>query len=470
MKCLFCTSEALPFIATGGLGDVSGSLASALCKKGIDCRVIIPFYRCIDRKKYDIKFLKYFYVPVAWRNQYCGLFQCDFNGVKYYLVDNEYYFKRESIYGDYDDAERFTFFSRVCLEVLKYIDFKPDVMHCNDWQTALVPIYHSTIYYNNDFYKNIKTIFTIHNIQYQGKYSMNILEDVLGIPDCNKRILEFDGCINLLKGAIETANIVTTVSPTYAQEICNSYYSYGLDSIIKYRKWKMRGIVNGIDLDLYNPSKDEHIYSPYSAENIFNKRENKIELQKRLNLKVDENIPMIAMITRLVEHKGIDLVIESFERIIEEKNVQFVILGSGDYKYEQFFNNMQKKYPGRVSSCNGFVTELSHKIYAASDIFLMPSKSEPCGLSQMIALRYGSIPVVRSTGGLKDTVRDSGDGRGIGFVFNNYDSNDMINSVYRAVEGYKNKEGWGLLVNRAMLEDNSWDKSAQKYIDIYRLD
>ncbi len=467
MKCLFCTSEALPFVATGGLGDVSGALPKILCKKGIDCRVILPLYECIDRNFYNIKFIKSFTVPVAWRNQYCGLFECLYNDTKYYFIDNEYYFKRNGIYGHYDDAERFAFFSRACIETLKHLDFKVDIIHCNDWQTALIPIYKSKIYYEDNFYSDIKTIFTIHNIQYQGKYSMDIINDVFGISNNDKNILEFDGCINLMKGAIETSNKITTVSTTYAEEICYPYYSHGLDSIVRNNKWKLYGIVNGIDIDLYNPKIDKFIYSNYSYENLEKKLENKLKLQEHLNLKVNQSIPIIAMVTRLAEHKGMDIVKYAFEKMINEKDFQFIILGSGDSEYESFFYNMQCKYPFKVSCCRGFVTELSHKIYAASDIFLMPSKSEPCGLSQMIALRYGSIPIVRNTGGLKDTVRDSGDGFGVGFVFNNYDANDMVNAIYRAIEGYKNKEGWNLLMKRAMKEDNSWNKSASKYINLY---
>ncbi len=469
MKCLFCTSEALPFAASGGLGDVAGSLPQALRQRLIGCRIVMPYYDEIPQElKDEMRFVTSLSVPVSWRRQYCGVFEARYGGVIYYLLDNQYYFKRKGLYGHYDDAERFAFLSRAALEMLPYIDFKPDIIHCNDWQTALIPIYYSLFYSHNDWYAGIKTVFTIHNIQYQGKYGMELLEEVLGIPKQNASILEFDKCVNLMKGAIETANRVTTVSPTYAQEIMDPWFSHKLDPILRERSWKLSGILNGIDMDNYNPETDNKLYANYSVSDLSGKAENKRKLQERLSLAQDPDVPMIGMVTRLVSHKGLDLVRASVEQLMNEQNVQFVVLGSGDWEYESFFRSMQERYPGRFCACVGFIPELSRKIYAGADIFLMPSKSEPCGLSQMIALRYGTIPVVRETGGLKDSIHDSGDGQGNGFTFANYDAMDMLNAVRRALEGYSQRDGWRMLVERAMQCDNSWGRSAGEYIKLYR--
>lgn len=469
MKVLYCTSEARPFAATGGLAEVAGSLPQALRLRLIGCRVVMPLYEEIPQELRDnMKFVTSLSVPVAWRRQYCGVFEARVGGVIYYLIDNQYYFKRKGLYGHYDDAERFAFLSRAALEMLPYIDFKPDIIHCNDWQTALVPIYFSIFYANNDWYRGIKTVFTIHNIQYQGKYGKELIQDVLGIPQSDVSILEYDDCINLMKGAIECANRVTTVSPTYAQEILDPWYSHHLDSILRERRWKLSGILNGIDTVSYDPETDLDLYKNYSAEDPSGKADNKRSLQERLNLNIDAKVPMIGMVTRMVAHKGLDLVKEAMDSLMRDTNVQFVILGSGDWEYETFFRDMQNRYPGRVCSCFGFVPELSRKIYAASDIFLMPSKSEPCGLAQMIALRYGAIPIVRETGGLKDSIQDSGDGEGNGFTFKTYTSGDMMNAIHRALEGYESSDGWKILMKRAMNCDFSWGRSANEYIRLYR--
>ncbi|MCH4239017.1 MAG: glycogen synthase GlgA [Oscillospiraceae bacterium] len=469
MKILYCTSEARPFAATGGLADVAGSLPQALRQRLIGCRVVMPLYEDIPQELRDsMKFVTSLSVPVAWRRQYCGVFEARSGGVIYYLIDNQYYFKRKGLYGHYDDAERFAFLSRAALEMLPYLDFKPDIIHCNDWQTAMVPIYYSIFYANNDWYRGIKTVITIHNIQYQGKYGPELTEDVLGIPGNDYPILEYDSCVNMLKGAIETANAVTTVSPTYAKEILDPWYSHGLDGILKQREWKISGILNGIDTNSYNPETDKDIYAQYTADDLTGKAENKCSLQKRLGLAQEPDTPLVGMVTRMVSHKGLDLVKEDLDRLMKETNMQFVILGSGEWEYEQFFRQMQDRYPGRLSSCHGFVPELSRKIYAGVDILLMPSKSEPCGLSQMIALRYGTIPIVRETGGLKDSIQDSGGGEGNGFTFASYDSGDMDNAVRRALTGYQDKDGWKILVQRAMHCDMSWGKSANEYIRLYR--
>lgn len=469
MKVLYVASEARPFAASGGLADVAGSLPQALRQRLIGCRIVMPLYECVPEElRANMRFITSLSVPVAWRRQYCGVFEARHGGVIYYLLDNQYYFKRSELYGHYDDAERFAFFSRAVLEMLPYIEFKPDIIHVNDWQSALVPIYYDLFYSQSEWYSNIKTIFTIHNIQYQGKYGMEIAEDVFGLPSNGLHLVEFDKCINLMKGAIETAHAVTTVSPSYAGEILDPWFSHGLDPILHERSWKLSGILNGIDNALYDPETNPNLYKNYNTETfIEGKAENKRALQERLNLPQRPDVPMIGLVSRLVSHKGLDLVKYGLEEIIANNDVQFVMLGSGDWEYESYFKDLQARYPDKVCSCFGFVTELSMKIYAASDIFLMPSKSEPCGLSQMIALRFGSVPIVRETGGLRDSISDSGDGKGNGFTFKSYNYGDMLNAINRALEGY-HAEGWNILVKRAMKCDNSWGKSANEYIKLYK--
>lgn len=469
MKVLYAASEALPFMASGGLGDVAGSLPQALRKRLIGARVVMPMYDTIKQELKDkMTFVTSFTVPVAWRRQYCGVFETKHNGVIYYLLDNQYYFKRDGIYGYYDDAERFAFFSRAVLEMLPHIDFKPDIIHCNDWQTALLPVYYSTMYANSPGYENIKTVFTIHNIQYQGLYGMEIIPEVIGTPSQATNVLEYDGDVNFMKGAIETANRVTTVSPSYASEILDPWYSHGLDTILNERRWKLSGILNGIDVELYNPATDPDIFDAYSADNFKAKAKNKKKLQELVGLPQKADTPLIGIVSRLVSHKGLDLIKAVMEELIQTTDVQMVILGSGEWQYEEFFKQMAAKYPEQVALTLGFVPSLSKKIYAGTDMFLMPSKSEPCGLSQMIALRYGSIPIVRETGGLRDSIKDSGDNEGNGFTFANYNAHEMLYAIRRAVEGYQNKKGWNILVQRAMECDYSWGKSANEYIKLYK--
>lgn len=456
-------------MSSGGLADVSYSLPCALRDKTISCRVVMPLYEGIPEEfKSKMKFITSFYVPVSWRSQYCGVFELNYKGIIYYFLDNEYYFKRQQIYGHFDDAERFAFFSRAILEMLPKIDFKPDVIHANDWQTALIPVYQRLIYSHYEYYSNIKIVFTIHNIHYQGKYDKSAIKDIVGIEKKDSFAVHYDGCANFMKGAIETADKVTTVSPTYAKEILDPWFSYGLHHVLQQNEWKLTGILNGIDMDIYNPETDSDIYENYSANDLSGKAINKKELCFRLGLSGGEKVPLIGMVTRLVEDKGLNLVREVFDKLMEQENIQFVVLGSGLKEYEQFFDDMQEKYKGRINSCHGFVPELSHKIYAASDIFLMPSKIEPCGLSQMIALRYGAIPIVRETGGLFDTIKDSGDQKGNGFTFKTYDSCDMMDAIKRAIIRYKEHNGWEILVKKAMKCDNSWRNSANKYVNIYK--
>lgn len=468
MKVLYATSEAYPYAMSGGLADVAGALPKALRKRLIGCRIVMPMYDGISSElRANMQFITSITVPVAWRRQYCGIFEAKHDGVIYYLIDNQYYFKRGGLYGQYDDAERFAFFSRAVLEIIPYIDFVPDIIHCNDWQTALVPVFLDTLYRCVDTYKNIKTVFTIHNIQYQGKYGTELISDVLGLPPETAHIVEYDRCVNLMKGAIECADRVTTVSPTYAEEIKNPWYSHGLDRIICDRSFKLSGIVNGIDTDVYNPETDTHLWQNYTVDDLSGKQVNKAELQKLCGLPERPDVPVIGMVTRLVTHKGLDLVKFVFDSLVSH-DVQFVILGSGDWEFETYFHGQMQAHPDKVALKLGFIPDLAHKIYAGADIFLMPSKSEPCGLAQMIALRYGTIPVVRETGGLKDTVTDSGDNEGNGFTFKSYNAHDMARAVERAIEGYYNREGWPVLVKRAMSCDNSWGKSAGAYINLYK--
>lgn len=458
MKVLYATSEAIPLIASGGLADVAGALPKAIRNRKIACRVVLPLYQDIKEEyRSKFKYIANFYVDVSWRRQYCGVFEYNHNGVIYYLLDNEYYFKRPGLYGYYDDAERFAFFSRAILEMLRYIDYKPDIIHANDWQTALVSVYYKLFYQYQEGYDNIRNIFTIHNIQYQGKYGLDILEPVLGIPKSQLSLVENDGCVNLMKGAIQVADKVTTVSPSYAEEILTSWYSHGLDSILNANRYKLCGILNGIDTGRFDPETDEEIYENFSASDLSGKKANKEALLEELGLS-DDGSPVLSMVTRLVEHKGVDLVRAVFDDIIAE-GYKVVILGSGDKEYEDFFSAMKGRYPDRVALVLGFIPALAKKIYAASDMFLMPSKSEPCGLAQMISLRYGTIPIVRETGGLRDSIFDCGSLSGNGFTFKSYNAYDMLDAIRRAKYLYYDKPNWEGLMRHAIGCDNSWKKS-----------
>ena len=468
MKVLFASSEAYPFAMSGGLADVSGALPKALRKRLVGCRVVMPLYGCVSEEmRSKMNFLCSITVPVSWRRQYCGIFEAHVDGVIYYLLDNQYYFKRDGLYGHYDDAERFAFFSRAVLEIIPHIDFKPDVIHCNDWQTALVPVYLNAFYRWDETFKNIKTVFTIHNIQYQGKYGHELTGDVLGLPPECESLLDYDGCINFMKCAIQCADKVTTVSPTYAREILDPYYSHGLDGILREFTFKLTGIVNGIDYDVYNPEKDGLIYRGYNADDMSGKAFNKQSLQSELGLPQKPGVPVIGIVSRLVKHKGFDLVKCVFEELLRA-DLQFAILGSGEWEFETFFHRMAERYPDKVGLKLGFNPQLAHRIYAGADMFLMPSQSKPCGLAQMVALRYGTVPIVRETGGLSDTISDSGDGQGNGFTFQSYNAHDMENAVWRALAGYSDANGWNTLKKRGMECDNSWSRSANAYIKLYK--
>ena len=416
MKILYAASEAAPYAKSGGLADVAGALPKALVRDGIDCRVIMPLYGDLKFKD-TLTYVTNFSVPVGWRSQYCGLFKAEHDGVTFYFIDNEYYFKRSGLYGFYDDGERFAFFSRAILETLFYTDFEPDIINCNDWQTALTPVYLNLYYRHLDKFNHIKTVFTIHNIAYQGKYGMDILEDTCGIGARDAHIVEYDGCANFMKGAIETADKVTTVSPTYAQEILDPWFSHGLDGLLRQKQYKLCGILNGIDVDVFNPATDPDIPQNYDANTVQQgKPVCKAALQDEFGLNKDGS-PVMAMVTRLVGHKGVDLVRSIAEGLLQQ-GIELVILGSGEAQYENFFNELCARNPGRVGVYIGFNAKLAQRIYAGADIFLMPSRSEPCGLAQMVSCRYGTIPVVRETGGLRDSIHDSGDN--VGYVFQNF--------------------------------------------------
>lgn len=469
MKILFAASEALPFIKVGGLGDVMGALPKELVKKGIDARVVIPMYSVMAQKMRDMcKFEKFFYFSLGWRSCYCGIFSAQADGVTYYLIDNEQYFKRGGTYGEFDDAERFAFFSKAVLEILPQIDFFPDIIHANDWHTALVPVYLDTQYRSIPGYGSIKTVFSIHNIEFQGKYDMSILESVFGIYPSQRSLLEFDGCINLMKGAIECSNIVTTVSRTYAEEILDPYFSFGLHPILEARKYKLHGIVNGIDTELFNPETDVNIKTNYSVKTRGSKRFDKKALQQEVGLPELPNVPVLSLVTRLTPQKGIDL-FEPIMAELMEMDVQVVVLGNGYADYENYFKYCDYTYHDKFRAMIKFSAPLAQRIYAGADIFLMPSKSEPCGLAQMIAMRYGTIPVVHAVGGLKDTVIpfNPETGEGTGVTFQSFNAGDMLDAIRRAIDIWKDKEQRKAIMLNAMSGDYSWNASAEEYRELY---
>ncbi len=468
-KIVYIGSEAAPFIATGGLADVMGSLPKAIAKSGnYDVSVILPLYSKISMDfKSQFKFITNFNVSVGWRFQYAGVFYYEYEGVKFYFIDNEYYFKREgNIYGFYDDGERFAFFSRAALDTIARLDIYPDVLHCNDWQTAGSIIYLKGMYYGDEKFRRIKTVFTIHNIEYQGIFGMNTYEDLFGFTSSMMQYVEFGGCVNLMKGAIEMSDFVNTVSPTYAEEIKNSFFAHGLENIIARNSHKLCGILNGIDIDYYNPQTDKYIFKNYSLEDMSGKAICKQELQKMLGLPVRADVPVIAMISRLVSHKGLDLLKANVEGLLSN-DVQLVILGKGETSYENFFTYIAGKYKGKCVTIIAYNQDMSRKIYSGADIFLMPSKMEPCGLSQMIAARYGTVSVVRETGGLNDSIKAYTGENGNGFTFHDYNAHDMLFVVNEAVRTFKDKERWKDVQNKAMTSDFSWRAQSEKYEELY---
>ena len=473
MRVLFVASEAGPFIKSGGLGDVAGALPKALAKKGADVRVVIPKYKEINWEVKDkLRFNKWFNVGVGYREEFCGVWECFYNGVTYYVLDNEKYFNRDGLYGFYDDAERFAFFDRAVLDMIRVIDWQPDLIHCNDWQTGMIPVLLNFQYKRNDmFYWNIKSVYSIHNIAFQGVFDPQILPELFGFDMelYNNTSLKFDSGVSFMKGGLYYSDIITTVSNSYANEIQTPEYGQRLHEVLKDRSYALRGITNGIDYDEFNPKTDKFIKQNYDINSIKNKVINKTELQKELGLTVDENIPMMAMVTRLTHQKGLDLLVNISDRLLQQ-NVQLVILGTGDKHYEDHFKWLDYRYGNKVSANIRFDNALANKIYAACDMFLMPSLFEPCGLGQLIALRYGSIPIVRETGGLKDTVASYNEYTedGNGFSFTNYNADDLYNVIQYALWIYKDKKKWKNLVKQAMESDNSWNKSAEIYLNMYR--
>lgn len=474
MKVLFATSEAAPFVKTGGLGDVAGSLPAVLREKGVDARVILPLYRCIPQQYKDkMRYINHIYINMAWRRQYAGVFEMEHNGCLYYFVDNEFYFNGDKPY-DYIhlDCEKFIFFSKAVLSLLPTLDFRPDVINCNDWQTGPIPVFLDT-FQDNEFYRGIKTVMTIHNLKFQGRWDFKAIKDAMGISDYyfTADKMEYYKDANLLKGGMVYANKISTVSDTYAGEITTREYGEGLDSLLAARRNDLVGIVNGISYTDWNPQKDSMIYTNYTAKTVHKKKiENKRKLQEELGLPVDDNRMMIGIVSRLTDQKGFDLVAYKIEELCNG-GAQVVVLGTGDEKYENLFRHYAWKYPDRMSAQIYFSNEMSHKIYAACDAFLMPSRFEPCGLSQLISLRYGTVPIVRETGGLKDTVIPYNEytGEGTGFSFANYNADEMMNIIWYAMDIYYNrKDEWNNIIDNGMAADYSWNVSADKYIKMYQ--
>ena len=472
MKILYATSEAVPFCKTGGLADVAGSLPPALAEQGAEVAVVLPLYQRVkERFGSQLKFECYDYVDLAWRHSYCGLFSLEKDGVTWYFLDNEQYFNRPDLYGYIDDGERFGFFSRAVVRMLSHFKFWPEVIHCNDWQTALVPIYLKDDGVREDRFRSIKTTLTIHNIEYQGRFGMQTLGDLFGLDNgwAEDGTIIMDRDVNLMKGAILCADAINAVSPTYANELKMSYFAHRLENIMRRCEYKLSGVLNGIDMKLYDPAADQRITANYSVDELAGKDTDKATLQRMMGLREEPHVPIVAIVSRLVSHKGLDLICEVLHDMMELP-MQLVILGKGDRKYEEFFHWAAQQYHGRMAVRLDYNEELSMAIYSGADLFLMPSKSEPCGLSQMIAMRYGTVPIVRETGGLKDTVqpyeawRDAGNG----FTFANYSSSDMLHVIREAVYLYKDyPDAFSRLRKRAMKCDFSWARSAREYLRIY---
>ena len=472
MKILYVAAEAVPFAKTGGLADVAGSLPKALKADGVDVRVIMPkfgkipeAYRNAMEHVYDGE------LPVAWRKKYVGLDKYELDGVTYYFVDNEEYFNREGFYGYDDDAERFSFFSRAVLDLLPAMDFWPDVIHTNDWHAGLVNVFLKLEHMGDARYERIKTVYTIHNLKYQGVFPKDVMPDVLGLDwkYFNNGDLEFYDAVNFMKGGIIYADAITTVSKTYAKEIQYPYFGEHLDGLLRSREQDLSGIVNGIDYSVYNPRTDKYIFETYDEESLDRKLDNKTELQKSLGLPERRNVPLIAIVSRLVEPKGMDLVVRMMDEILQHEDIQLVVLGTGEKRYEDWFKGLAWRYPKKVSVNIYFSNELAQRIYAGADIFLMPSNYEPCGIGQLIALRYGTIPVVRQTGGLKDTVQQYNKytQEGNGFVFENYNAHEMMYALKRALSFYGNYEIWHKIQLNAVQADFSWKRSAKEYEALY---
>lgn len=475
MQIVFASAECAPFVKTGGLGDVAGSLPAALVRAGAEVIVMVPKYATIkDEYKAQMEHFSDFYVSLGWRNEYCGLEKLEHDGVTYMFIDNERYFARDYPYGFFDDGERFAFFSKAITESLQHLPagFECDILHCNDWQTALAPVFLREFYQGLPLYERVKTVFSIHNVAFQGQFSDTVMEDILGvahIPAAASQ-LRCDACsINYMLGALRYADAITTVSPTYANEIQTPEFGEGLDGVLRERSYALQGILNGIDVAGFDPATDKRIAANYTVEDRSGKAVCKAKLQEELGLEVRDDRPLMVMVTRLTRQKGLDLVMYALDRILAG-GVQVAVLGTGDRDYEDGLRYFQDKYPGTMAARIEFDPALSQRMYAAADMFLMPSKFEPCGLSQIIAMRYGTLPIVRETGGLKDTVQPYNEftGEGTGFSFSNFNGDEMGDAVFRAARLFwDNRDAWNQLVTQAMSQDFSWTRSADKYLDLY---
>ena len=475
MQIVFASAECAPFVKTGGLGDVAGSLPAALVRAGAEVIVMVPKYATIkDEYKAQMEHFSDFYVSLGWRNEYCGLEKLEHDGVTYMFVDNERYFARDYPYGFFDDGERFAFFSKAITESLQHLPegFECDILHCNDWQTALAPVFLREFYQGLPLYDRVKTVFSIHNVAFQGQFSDTVMEDILGVAHIPAAAtqLRCDACsINYMLGALHYADAITTVSPTYASEIQTPEFGEGLDGVLRERSYALQGILNGIDVAAFDPATDKRIAANYTVDDRSGKAVCKAKLQEELGLEVRDDRPLMVMVTRLTRQKGMDLVMYALDRILSG-GVQVAVLGTGDRDYEDGLRYFQDKYPGTMAARIEFDPALSQRMYAAADMFLMPSKFEPCGLSQIIAMRYGTLPIVRETGGLKDTVQPYNEftGEGTGFSFTNFNGDEMGDAVFRAARLFwDNREAWNQLVTQAMSQDFSWTRSADKYLDLY---
>ncbi len=471
LKILFVSPEVSPFIKTGGLADVAGALPRALKKRGHDVRVVLPEYKKIAYQYVEqFEHITDFRMKMVWRDKYVGVNKLVYKNVPTYFLDNKFYFFRESLYENGDKDEQYAFFSRAVLEMINQIDFQPDIIHCNDWQTGPLSLMLKDNYQIYDFYREIRTVFSIHNLAYQGKFDPHVVGDILGVSNYHLTSgnIRHDGLVNYMKAGIMYSDIINTVSETYAEEIKTRYYGEGLDYILRLRDNDLYGILNGIDYDEFNPADDKRIYYNYDKDNLEDKYKNKLKLQKDLGLEQNKEKPVFSIITRLVEQKGIDL----FPAIIDEmmnEDLQFIVLGTGENEYEDFFRYIQSRYPDKISANITYDAELAQKIYAGSDVFIMPSRFEPCGLGQMISMRYGTVPIVKETGGLKDTVEpyNEHEDKGYGFSFSNYNAHDLLFTIKRAISFYQEKNTWHKLIRRAMEQDYSWEKSAVKYEELY---
>lgn len=474
-KILFVSSEAVPYVKTGGLADVVGSLPKYFDREEYDVRVILPKYACMDEGFLpNLHFVCHFYVHLNWRKQYVGILESEYKGIHYYFVDNEFYFAGPSPYNHiYEDVEKFAYFSKAVLESLPYIDFAPDVIHCHDWQTGLLPVYLHTEFGDDNFYAGIKTVFSIHNLKFQGRWRIREVIDITGLPEqiFNTKELESYGEANYLKGGVVYADAITTVSPSYANEITTQEGGEGLDGLMNAKRDRLRGILNGIDYDEFNPETDPYIETNFTSKNVaVAKRKNKLALQKELGLPVRDDVFMIGIVSRMTEQKGFDLITYILDELVTKLDVQVVVLGTGESKYENVFHHFHSQYPDKVSAYIGYSEERAHKIYASADAFLMPSLFEPCGLSQMISMRYGTIPIVRETGGLKDTVRayNEYENTGTGFSFSNFNANEMLFIIQYAYHIFTEENKlWNEMVLRVMKKDFSWDTSARQYEQLY---